>query len=344
MRSRLNDLRRFAVETTSSLDVFMIELPRLVENRLGESATREIAVWKPHDADARGLPLLICLASYLNTGPSLVGWRGFGETIPERLDRLYEEGKLLPAIVVFIDSYNRLGGTQFVNSPIIGRWSDALADDVVPQIEMRYGCGGPGKRGLFGHSSGGYGALYNLSHRSDVWSAAASHAGDCGFELVYRNELPKTLRVLATYDFDLEAFLSEFWQQEKPKGEQISALMMIAMAASYDLSDDINDYLGIRLPVTSDTCEFIPERWDQWLSFDPLSFVPTKIDSLANAKALYMDCGRQDEYNILYGTRRVSQFLSNSGIKHSFQEFDGGHGTIGPRYEVSLPLLVTALS
>lgn len=336
-------MRRPNCCTPSVLDHFALKLEALGGNWLGDDPVKDVVVWRPADHDTTDLPLVVCLASYLNSGSSLTAWRNFGETVPERLDRLYEAGTLSPCLVVFVDSYNRLGGTQFVNSPVIGHWVDALADDLVPAIESQYGCGGSGRRALFGHSSGGFGALYNLAKRPDVWSAVASHAGDCGFDFVYRNELPKALRVLEAYDFDAQAFLDEFWMQEKPKGEQISALMMLAMAASYDPVGAQGEHLTIRLPVTHDTCEFIEERWQNWLEHDPLVFAPEAMEAFKGAKGVYIDCGRQDEYNILYGTRRLFQMMTKSGVKGRFEEFDGGHGTIGPRYEVSLPWLVEVL-
>ncbi len=36
-------------------------------------------------------------------------------------------------------------------------------------------------------------------------------------------------------------------------------MMTLAMGATYDPDPDA--FLGIRLPVTTDTCERIPERW-----------------------------------------------------------------------------------
>lgn len=327
-----------------TLETMHVPLKSLDGNLLDTDTDLEISIWRSASGTPAGAPLLICLAAYLNSGPGLTGWRAFGETIPERLQRLVDEGKMAPATVVFVDSYNRLGGTQFVNSPIIGNWVDALADDLVPFVEGKYNCGGPGKRGLFGHSSGGFGAIHNLAKRPDVWSAAASHAGDCGFDWVYRNELPKALRVLSEFDFDTKAFLDAFWDQEKPKGEQISALMMLAMAASYDPGNPGESYLGIRLPVTHDTCELIDERWAKWLDFDLLSFGETEISTLKAAKAIYFDCGLSDEYNILFGSRRLRKMLVQANIPHEYQEFKGGHGTIGPRYEVSLPYLVSKMT
>ncbi len=334
-------MHRPSTSKNNPIDHFYIEFENLKSNKLQELSRRKVEVWRPEGISTDGLPLLICLASYLNSGPSLTAWRLFGETIPERLDRLYQEEKLPPALIVFVDSFNRLGGTQFVNSPVIGNWVDALADELVPELERKYNAGGKGNRALFGHSSGGYGALYNLATRPDVWSGAASHAGDCGFDFVYRAELPKTLRVLSQYDYNFENFLEAFWQQEKPKGEQVSALMVLALSASYDPCE--KHKLGLRLPIDPITAEFIKERWENWLAHDLLSFDKSKMQALKSAKTIYFDCGREDEYNILYGSRRFSRLLKEQAISHRFEEFDGGHGTIGPRYEISLPYLLETL-
>jgi len=75
----------------------------------------------------------------------------------------------------------------------------------------------------------------------------------------------------------------------------------LAMAASYD--PDPTQFLGIRLPVTLDTCEVIEERWANWLRQDPVVAIETQADNLRRLKALYIDCGRQDQFNLLYGAR-----------------------------------------
>jgi hypothetical protein len=48
----------------------------------------------------------------------------------------------------------------------------------------------------------------------------------------------------------------------------------LAMAASYD--PDSTQFLGIRLPVTFDTCEIIEERWANWLRQDPVVAIETQ--------------------------------------------------------------------
>ena len=117
--------------------------------------------------------------------------------------------------------------------------------------------------------------------------------------------------------------------------------MILAMAATYD--PDPNSYLGIRLPVTMDTCELIPERWAQWKRWDPLELADTLGEGLKQLKALYIDCGDVDQYNLVYGARRMTRKLSALGVEHVYEEFPDNHSSVDYRMDVSLPYLVKAL-
>src|SRR3546814_2178856 len=67
---------------------------------------------------------------------------------------------------------------QYVNSAALGPWEDILIGEVVPLVEGRFGCGGAGRRGVFGKSSGGYGSILHALKHADFWAAAACHSGD----------------------------------------------------------------------------------------------------------------------------------------------------------------------
>ena len=55
-----------------------------------------------------------------------------------------------PAVVTFPDYFTRLGSNQYVNSASMGAWEDFLLHEMLPAIEHRFGCDGPGRRGVFG--------------------------------------------------------------------------------------------------------------------------------------------------------------------------------------------------
>ena len=116
----------------------------------------------------------------------------------------------------------------------------------------------------------------------------------------------------------------------------------LAMAASYD--PDPTQFLGIRLPVTIDTCELIEERWANWSRQDPVTAIESQADNLRRLKALYIDCGEKDQFNLLYGARRLARRLDELGIRHRYEEFPDNHTGVDYRMDDSLPFLAQALS
>ncbi|HET8726011.1 MAG TPA: alpha/beta hydrolase-fold protein [Alphaproteobacteria bacterium] len=307
---------------------------------LGDPTARDVHVYVPAGQDGQGLPLLVDLVGFTGGGPSHTNWKNFGENVPERLDRLIAEG-MPPVVVAFPDCFTRLGGNQYINSSAMGPWENFLIDEMLPFIEGRFGCGGAGRRGVFGKSSGGYGAIIHAMRRADVWAAAACHSGDMAFELCYLPDMPATLRALAKHGGSVEKFLAAFEANPKPSGDDIHALMGLAMAATYD--PDPTQHLGIRLPVDPDTCELIEERWANWLAWDPVRIVDAHAGDLKRLKALYIDCGDVDQYNLVYGARRLHRALDRLRVKHRYEEFQDNHSGIDYRMDTSLPYLVTAL-
>jgi enterochelin esterase-like enzyme len=247
-----------------------------------------------------------------------------------------------PCVVMFPDCFTRLGGNQYINSVAMGRWDDFLREEAVQAVEASFSCGGVGKRGVFGKSSGGYGAYVQSMLHPDFWSAMASHSGDVGFELLFTADFPTVLRSLAKTGGSIEKWMEKFESAQKVSDADIHVLMDLAMAATYD--PDPSAYLGIRLPVTLDTCEFIPERWANWLKWDPLSLVEKHHAGLETLKAIYIDCGDIDQYNLVYGSRRMHRRLDQLGVRHVYQEFPDNHSSVDYRMDISLPILAEALS
>lgn len=313
-------------------------------NPWADPGTREVAVYLPHSYNESSVPFVALwdLAAYTNSGPGHLNWRNQGENLIERLDRLIGLGKMPAAVVVIPDCYTSLGGNQYVNSPSVGPYADYLVQELVPfineQLNVFHSRDG---RGIFGKSSGAYGALYLAMQYPDYWGAVASMAGDVGFELVYRPEFPVVCSVLAEYEGDIEGFMRAFWRKNRPNGRDYSTMMILAMAASYD--PDCSSPGNIRLPFDLRTCELIPERWSQWLSFDPLNLVEQGADALRSLHALYIDVGKHDQYQIQYGSRRLLDRLTELRIECRYEEFDGSHSSIDWRLDSALPHIAKAL-
>jgi enterochelin esterase-like enzyme len=316
----------------------------LRENPWGDPFERELPVYLPAGYEESGTPcpVLWDLAAYTNSGPGHLNWRNQGENLPARLDRLIGQGVMEPVVVAFPDCYTSLGGNQYVNSASVGRYADYLNDELVPLVsreldvvDHRDG------RGVFGKSSGGFGALHLAMNYPETWGAAASHAGDVGFEMVYAKDFPLASQVLAGHQGDLEAFMRAFWRKNRPSGRDYMTMMVLAMAASYD--PDPDQPARIRLPFDLRTCERDAERWQRWLAYDPLNQILSRAEALKSLRALYLDVGIHDQYHIQFGTRRLADRLEADGIAHRYEEFEGTHSSIDWRLDHSLPYLAGAL-
>jgi len=338
-------LRPSANERQGQL-VWMQHESRLLEgNALSDPASRAHPVYLPADyqhSPRRRYPVLWCLAAYTSAGPAQVGWRNQGENLPSRLDRLIETERMPPAIVVFPDCYTSLGGNQYVNSPAIGPYADYLIQELIPAIDQQYRTiADPSARGVFGKSSGAFGALHLAMSHPGHFSAVASHAGDCGFDRVYVRDFAPTAGLLSLYGGDLEAFVKSFWRARRPSGSDFHALMVLCLAASYSPNADLP--LGLELPFDLHTCRLDPAVWARWLAFDPLQRVAADHAKLAQMNALWIDVGSRDQYFIQYGTREFADRLKDFGVNHRFEEFDGTHSGIDWRFDQSLPWLLARL-
>jgi len=324
-----------------SVNRLTIDSEVLRGNILGDPTTRAVDVYLPAGHDGRGLPLLVDLVGITSSGLSQTNWMAFRENMPERLDRLIGEQKLPPVVVAFPDCFTRIGGNQYINSAATGAWEDFLTTEMLHAIEQRFGCGGPGRRGVYGKSSGGYGAMMHALRHSDIWSAAACHSGDMGFELCYLPDMPSTLRSLAGAGNSIEKWWRQIEDAKKRPDGNFTTMNILAMAASYD--PDPAEFLGMRLPVSLDTCEVIEERWANWMRHDPVAVVETSWSNLKKLKALYIDCGERDQFNLLYGARRLTRRLREFDVTHRYEEFPDNHSGVEYRMDESLPFLVNAL-
>ncbi len=325
---------------------FALESSALDGNLLGDPSTRTVAVYLPpgYDQDDREYPLMVDLAAFTVSGLKRLAWTAFGESVPQRLDRLVAEGKMGPVVAAFPDAFTSLGGNQYVDSLALGGWERFITDDLLPGLEARFRLRrGPRHRAVYGKSSGGYGALVQGLRHAEQWTAVACHSGDMGFDHVYRRDFPVIVGVLARHS-GIAGFLEHVKRAEALRGEDFATLMSLAMGATYD--PDPEAIHGVRLPVDLYTCALIPERWDAWLRHDPVHLVE-EASARANLESLrkvFFDCGRRDQYFLHYGARQLSQALQRHGVRHVYEEFDGTHSGIDHRLDVSLPLLYGAIT
>lgn len=315
-------------------------------NALGDPSERSVAVYLPpeYDRSDADFPLIVELAAFTGSGWKRVGWRAFGESAPQRLDRLTAEGRMGPVIAAFPDGFTSLGGNQYLDSPVLGNWSTYLLDEMIPRLEDGFRVRrGPAHRAIVGRSSGGYGAIVQGLRHGTRWGAVACHSGDMMFEWAYLHDLPVAIEALARHHGDVQALLRATRAAERIDGPAMTTLMVLALAASYDPDPDAPG--SIRLPVEPSTCEIVAARWARWKHHDPVELArrPECIANLRALRAVYFDCGSRDEYRLHYGARLLARRLREAGVEHVHEEFDGGHSDADHRFDRSLPLVYEAI-
>lgn len=323
-----------------------IESEALRGNLLGDPFVRTVAVYLPEgydDTDA-DYPLFVDLAGFTGSGLKRLAWTAFGESVPQRVDRLVAEGAMGPTVIAFPDGFTSLGGNQYVDSVVMGAWSTFLVRELVPRLEASVRVRrGREHRAVLGKSSGGYGALVQGMRHADTWGAVACHSGDMAFDLLYLRDLPPTLDVLARHG-GISGFLAHVATARKLRGNEMHALMILAMGATYD--PDPSAPSGVRLPVDLHTAQLDPARWDAWLAHDPVRMLdePAVQTALGRLAGLWIDCGRRDQYFLHYGARTLCAKLSQHGIGFQYEEFDDDHSGVDYRLDRSLPFLFRALA
>jgi enterochelin esterase family protein len=311
-------------------------------NPCGDPHERDVWYYLPPgylDTDRR-YPVLWCLTGFTGTGQMAVTGNRWAPGLADRLDRLIAEG-MPPVIVAFPDCFTRWGGSQYLNSAATGPYEDYVCDELIPFTdgELRTI---PEARGVFGKSSGGYGAVRLAMRRPDRFAAAACHSGDMGFALCYVGFERAVARFAEAGS--VEAWVERFESTEKKKSADFDAINTLAMAAAY--SPDADGPFGIALPFDLETGEPDAAVWERWRRNDPIEMLeePRHADALRGLKLLFLDCGDQDEWQLHLGMRRFAKRLRELGIPHEVEEFPDDHRGLSYRYDVSLPKLAAALT
>lgn len=329
-------------------DELVIESEALRDNPLGDPYQRPLWVYRPPAYDAEPERRFPCVYQIQGMTGQLDMWRNrsaFRPNFPELVDALFAApDSPPPCLVAFVDCWTSYGGSQFLDSPGTGRYHTYLCEEVVPFVDAHYRTlAAPQHRGIQGKSSGGYGAMVTPMLRPDLFGGLASHAGDALFELCYLPEFATCVKALRdNYDGTYERFWADF--RSRPpmsrKGDP-ELINQWAMASCYSTDPDGS----VRLPFDTATGRLVPEVWDRWLRLDPVRMAHGHAEALRGLRAIYLDAGTRDEFNLDLGAEAFGRELSAIGVDEFHLElFEGGHGGIEYRYPIGLRYLAEKLS
>ena len=332
---------------SGTLDRITVHSELLEGNPLGDPARRPLYVYRSPGVvagEATDVPSVYVIQGYTGQVDMWLSRSAFEPTVIERIDATVAAGECPDAVIVFVDAWTSLGGSQFLNSTSTGPYLDHLCDEIVPFVDDRYPtAANRAHRGIAGKSSGGYGAMVVPMLRPDVFGGFASHAGDALFECCYQPDFPGIARQLrdqfgGSYDALLDAVRAEDHFDFARYGQAFS---MYAYACAYTPDPDRPGRALLPFDLETGRCD--DEVWGRWLALDPVRMAASHADALRSMRRIYLDAGRQDEAFLDLGAQAFSKELTRLGVEHTLELFEGRHGGISYRYPGAIRELVVAL-
>ncbi len=319
-------------------------------NVLGDPHERPLWVYVPPGYDAepdRRYPSVYVLQGYSG---QVAMWRNrapWRPTYPEQLDGVFARGEAPPAIMVFIDAWTAVGGSQYLDSPGTGRYHSYLCDELVPWVDQHYRTIADREhRAITGKSSGGYGAMIAPMLRPDLFGALATHAGDALFDVCYQPYFPRVARLLrdhhgGSYDHFLADFRGRVAMTKDDDGLLIE---VYSYAAAYSAEPG-----GAVVIPFDDTGAVIPEVWNRWLAWDPvrMAALPGYAEALRSLRAIWIDAGTRDEFYLDFGAVAFRRALDAAGVpaeRVQLELFDDRHRATEYRYPRALSWLCNQLA
>ncbi|MGI5268890.1 alpha/beta hydrolase [Nonomuraea sp. CA-218870] len=335
----------WSADFAGRMDHDVIDSAALRGNPLGDPHERPIWVYLPpgyDEDDTRRYPSIYVIQGYTGHLGMWANRTPFRRPYPELADAVFASGEAAPAIVVYVDAWTSVGGSQYLDSPGTGRYHTYLCEDVVAWVDARYRTV-PDRdaRAITGKSSGGYGAMVTAMLRPDVFGALATHAGDALFETCYQPGFPRNARELRErYDGSYDRFLADF--RGRVAGTRDSDLPLMetyAYASAYSADADGT----VRIPFDANGA-LVPEVWERWLAVDPVRMArrPEHAEALRSMRAVWIDAGTRDEWYLDLGATAFREAVAEAGVPDErvhFELFEAGHMAIEYRYPLALAWL-----
>jgi para-nitrobenzyl esterase len=318
----LADLQK---ELKGKLERIVVHGKSLEGNLEGDSADRDVFVYLPPSygrEPARRYPVVYTLHGY---GLHAEQWVGFANV--SGLEKSIEAGAAKEMILVSPDAFSLHNGSFYSNSKTTGDWETFIAVELVSYIDSHYRTV-PNRmsRGLAGHSMGGYGTFRIGMKHPEVFSSLYAMSACCMLDTA---EVTPAMTQLETIQTREEAQKLPF-NQKSP----------FARAAAWS-SNPANPPLFIDLPVKDGKPR--PVIAAKWMANSLMVMLQQYAPNLKEMTAIEMSVGLKDA--LLEGNRDMDEALTDAGVSHHFETFEGDHnGQVGLNFRTKvLPLFSNQL-
>lgn len=291
----------------------------LENNLLGDPADQQVAVYLPPGYQAsppsRRFPVIYFLHGYSGENQVLERGRQFQDL----MNKLIASGTVREMIVVVPNGRNAYYGSFYTNSSVGGNWEDFISRDLVSYIDANYRTiPQAASRGITGHSMGGYGSIVIGMKHPDIFGAVYSLSACCTAMLAdlgpSNTAWRQALNFKSKDDFRADSF------------NNVYAIALTAMAAAF--SPNPKQPLFADFPLRLENNILVPngDAYTKFQSKMPVNMVTEYTANLLKLQGIYIDYGVQEEFShIPAGSLALSRELSEHGIPHTFEIYQGDH-------------------
>lgn len=292
-------------ELKGKLERITVHAKSLEGNLEGDSPDRDVFVYLPPSYEresGRRYPVVYTLHGY---GLHAQQWVGFANVAG--LEKGLAAGTTKEMILVAPDAFSLHNGSFYSNSRTTGDWETFIAAELVNYIDSHYRTI-PDRmsRGLTGHSMGGYGTLRIGMKHPEVFSSLYAMSACCMLDTAEITPAMTQMEAIKTKE-----------DAQKLSFNQKSPL---ARAAAWS-SNPNSSPLFIDLPVKDGKQR--PEIAAKWMANSLMVMLQEYATNLKKMKAINMNVGLQD--GLLQTNRDMDVALTDAGVAHHFETFEGDH-------------------
>ena len=290
----------------------------LEANLVGDSPKRNILIYLPPGYEQHRkmrYPVVYLLHGFNGYGVGNKSWmREGGNFNVETINRLINEKKISPMIIVMPDGSNRYGGSLYTNSITTGNWEDYIVRDLVGFIDKNYRTLPTAEsRGIAGHSMGGYGALKLAMKHPNIFGAVYGTSSCCLKSLpppVNDQSLVAAMKITSFEEADKASF---------------AVRVSFAFAAAWS-PNPLKPPFYSEYPVSanSDDSSRAASVAARWQANVPTYMADQYVTNLRRLRGIAFDAGTQEQ-SIQAANREFAEALKRNRIEHTFEVFEGGH-------------------
>ncbi|HEX4156945.1 MAG TPA: alpha/beta hydrolase-fold protein [Rhizomicrobium sp.] len=296
-----------------------VHSPGLEHNLLGDPADQPVGIYLPEayqKEPQRRFPVLYFLHGYGDPTPR----HATEQMFQDAMDQLIAAGQAQPMIVVLPNGANKYRGAFYANSSSTGNWDDYIVRDVVGYVDAHYRTiNSSAQRGIAGHSMGGYGALTLAFRHPDVFSVVYAMS-PCCTDLV--GDLGPSNPAWARVN-QLES------PDQVPQALESGQFFVAAMSAlDAALAPDAKAKTFGDAPfyLLEHQVKTNPDAFARITAAMPANMVHALLSNIQQLKGIFIEYGAQENFtHIPIGAQELSRELSEAGVPHTLEVFQGDH-------------------